>query len=438
MHDRPQSERPVFRMMRTIVLVPLTFLVIFALFTVVFLRMWAASRAVIDYDAERSMEVIAGGVLESLGLQESAAEFEHAEGIAAVGLYDDRGEAMKGRLFVGSAPDRIDVSSVRPPYRISFMPATKTLVLIRPRRSFPLLPVEAGRTPSIADLRQLSRNPRAVGGAEDFIYVEADGRNYWKARELAGTEAIVGIMLFGALCAWVSFLLVKNQQYRERISREQSLLRLGEAARTLAHEIRNPLASIKVQTELLRAISPEKESREIRIVEEEVRRLTYLAERTGDFVRDPLGSPVEINLDEFLRAVAARLGERVRYSRRDGDQPARVMFDPHCLMVAVENVVQNGLEWSARPAAELQPPVEIRLRRSEKVLLLEVEDYGPGIPRKQRRKVFEPLFTTRPGGWGLGLSIARQFVEAARGRIEISSPRGGGTVVTIALMEAPR
>jgi two-component system, NtrC family, sensor histidine kinase HydH len=435
LHDPPRGER-VTR--RSAILVPLTFLLLFALFVAVFLKMSAASRAITDYDAERSMELIAGGVLESLALQESPSGFEHAAGIIAIGLYDGNGNALKDRLFVGRAPERIDVAKVRPPYDVSFVRATKTLVLIRPRRSFPLLPLGNGRAPSMADIRQFSRSAPAAARANDFIYVEADGRNYWRARGLAGAEGVLGIVLFGCLCTWVSILLVRNQRYRDKISRERNLLRLGEAARTLAHEIRNPLASIKVQTELLRAMSPHKESREIRIVEEEVQRLTYLAERTGDFVRDPLGRPVEIDLAEFLSEVAASLGQRVRYCRPDADLPVSVLFDPHRLRIAVENVVRNGLEWSARPGTDPQPPVEVRLRRRQKELLLEVEDRGPGIPRKDRTRVFEPLFTTRSDGWGLGLSIAQRFVEAAQGRIEISSPPRGGTTVTITLSEAPR
>jgi signal transduction histidine kinase len=410
------------------------FLLLFALFMAVFLKMWAASRSTIDYDAERSMEVIAGGVLESLALQESPAGFEHAEGISAVGLYDSSGAAKKDKLFVGRPPERIDISRVVAPYHISFMPATRTLVLIRPRRSFPLVPVSDVRAFTMAELRLFSSRRHSIVSASDFIYIEADGRNYARAQELASAEAVLGTVVCAALCVAISFLLIRNQGYREKISREQSLIRLGEAARTLAHEMRNPLASIRVQAELLRATFPRAGSRELRIVEQEVQRLDYLAERTGDLVRDPLGTPSRIDLDEFLRAIAARFGDGARYRRIGAEGPVFTMFDPHRLRSVMENVVRNGLQWSVQGEKR---PVEVRLLRRQRELVIEVHDNGPGIPRKDRRRVFEPLFTTQRGGWGLGLSIARQFVEAAKGRIEISSPVGGGTTVSITIAEAP-
>jgi two-component system, NtrC family, sensor histidine kinase HydH len=431
LHD-PRGGRPVtFRVLRSIVLVPLSFSLVFALFIVVFLKAWTASRSIIDYDAEHSMEVIAGGVLESLALQESLAEFDQAEGISAVALYDAQGEAMKDRLFVGRAPERIDISRVVAPYHVTFMRATQTLVLIRPRRSFPLVP--AARTLTLADLRSYSRRPHLIVRATDFIYVEADGRGYGRAQALAATEAVLGTVLVGALCLSITILLLKNQRYREKISKEQDLIRLGEAARTLTHEIRNPLASIRVQTELLRALSPDEGRRELQIVEQEVQRLSYLVEKTGDFVRDPLGRPSVLDLDDFLRGIAGSFGESVRYERVDAEGPARVVFDPHRLRSVVENLLKNGLEWSIQGQKR---PVEMRLLRRQDELIIEVRDHGPGIPRRDRGKVFEPLFTTRTDGWGLGLSIARQFVEAARGRIEISSPVGGGTAVTVTVAEA--
>jgi signal transduction histidine kinase len=419
-----------FRVLRSIVLVPLSFSLLFALFIVVFLKMWTASRSIIDYGAEHSMEVIAGGVLESLDLQESLAEFDQAEGITAVALYDARGEAMKDRLFVGRAPERIDVSRVVAPY-VTFMRATQTLILVRPRRSFPLVP--AAGTLTLADLRSYSRRPHLIVRATDFIYVEADGRGYGRAQAIATTEAVLGTVLVGALCLSISILLLRNQSYREKIAKEQDLIRLGEAARTLTHEIRNPLASIRVQTELLRALSPDEGRRELQIVEQEVQRLSYLVEKTGDFVRDPLGRPSVLDLDDFLRGIAESFGESVRYERVHADGPARVIFDAHRLRSVVENLVKNGLEWSIQGQMR---PVEMRLLRRQNELLIEVRDHGPGIPRRDRGKVFEPLFTTRNDGWGLGLSIARQFVEAAQGRIEISSPVGGGTTVTVTMAEA--
>jgi len=419
--------------MRSVILVPLTFVALFALFMVVFLRMWAASRSIIDYDAERSMEIIAGGVLESLAMQESPAGFEHAPGISAVGLYDARGDAIKDRLFIGHAPQRIDVSRVVAPYHVSYAPATKTLVLIRPRRSFPLAPVAGERPMSMAELRLYSSIRHPAVRASDFIYVEADGRDYARARDLASAEAVLGTVVFAALCVAVSLLLVRSLRDREKRAREQDLVRLGEAARTLAHEMRNPLASIKVQAQLLHAIAPESGSRELRIIEQEVTRLSFLAERTGDFVRDPLGTPLPIDLDEFLGDIATSFGERVCYRRVDSDGPARTLFDPHRLRSVVENVVRNALQWSVQGQAR---PVELRLLRRQKQFIVEVRDNGPGIPRKDRRRAFQPLFTTTPGGWGLGLAIARRFVDAARGRIEISSPAGEGTTVTITIAEA--
>ena len=271
--------------------------------------------------------------------------------------------------------------------------------------------------------------PTAPAGAPRVLFLElAAGRYLARQRVFRLAQAVVPLALAG-IGALMAAQYRRNSEYRRRLAAQTELARLGEISRTLSHEIKNPLSAIRLQTGLLKKTLPEERRGDLRIIEEEIQRLALLTERVGDFLRDPRGEPQELDLDLFLRELALRYDGRLRY-RLEGE-PVRVRVDPQRLRSVMENLINNALESG-------QGEVEVRCGAQRQRAEVSVLDRGAGIPPEIRAKVFDPFFTSKTKGSGIGLAVARRFVEAAGGELELADREGGGTVARVLLpREAP-
>jgi two-component system sensor histidine kinase KdpD len=209
----------------------------------------------------------------------------------------------------------------------------------------------------------------------------------------------------------------------------------------VSHDLRTPLASIKAAASSLQdkdvPWSPEDRDELVATIAEETDRLIALVANLLDMSRLQVGAlpsalqPVAVE-EVVLRAVAG-LGPRASAvdPQLDDALPA-VDADPALLERAVANVIENAVRWS--PADR---PVRIEAGAFGDRIDLRVVDRGPGIPMSLREQVFAPfqrLGDTAAGtGVGLGLAVARGFVQAMRGTVEIEDTAGGGTTVVISL-----
>jgi len=184
---------------------------------------------------------------------------------------------------------------------------------------------------------------------------------------------------------------------------------------------------------LARFVRPEG-GEDLRVILQEVDRLRELTDRIGDFLKNPLGDPLPVELAGFLREVLPFSGRRVRL---EAAEPVLVRFDRDRLRSVVDNLVSNALQTDPAGGEVLVRVVAGRAGRAGKAgragATLSVSDRGQGIPRAIRGQVFEPFFTTRPEGSGIGLSITRRFVLAAGGSIRLLAREGGGTEARITL-----
>jgi two-component system sensor histidine kinase KdpD len=213
----------------------------------------------------------------------------------------------------------------------------------------------------------------------------------------------------------------------------------------VSHDLRTPLASIKAAASTLQdkhvAWSAEDRDELVATIGEETDRLIALVANLLDMSRLQVGAlrsalrPVAV--DEAVLAALRSLGLRapaVSLEVDDGLPP--VDADPALLERAVANVVENAVRWS--PADR---PVRIEAGAFGDRVDLRIVDRGPGIPMGLREQVFAPfqrLGDTGAGtGVGLGLAVARGFVQAMRGTVEIEDTAGGGTTVVISLPVAP-
>jgi len=233
---------------------------------------------------------------------------------------------------------------------------------------------------------------------------------------------------YGKLRAQADLIL----EIEEQLRRADRLSALGELAAGMAHEIRNPLGSIRGTAEILRdGIDPADKRHEFAgILIKEVDRLNRVVRDFLDFARP---APVErgrVDLNEALREILALIGPQalnggVRVELTAGELPP-VPGDREQLKQAFLNLVLNALQ--AMPAggtlAVSTAPVEGRVE-------VRFTDTGQGIPPEKLEKIFNPFFTTRQEGTGLGLAITHRIVQGHGGRIEVTSRIGEGTTFTV-------
>jgi len=357
------------------------------------------------------------------------------------GIYSAEGAALQRG---GSAPARLEVPAR--PFGEGFLPephyrhdrARRSLILIRPLGMMPPGMMSPGHGPMG---RQGGRSRPGMGpthpmmergpwnlppGAVRFLYLEISaGRYYARQRVLLLAQILLPLITLGAM-VYVAILYRNNQAIRRELAAREQLARLGEASRTLTHEIKNPLSAIRIQTALLRKTLPEAHQGELQVIDEEIRRLAVLTDRVGDFLRDPVGQPESIDLDRFIRELALRYDRRVEYAP-PADGQLRAVFDPQRLRSVLENLINNALEAGGPEA------VKITAGATRHEAAVRVMDRGPGIPQEIRRKVFDPFFTSKVQGSGVGLAIARRFVEAAGGSLVLEDRDGGGTEARVLL-----
>jgi two-component system, NtrC family, sensor histidine kinase HydH len=275
------------------------------------------------------------------------------------------------------------------------------------------------------------RRAWAGGARATRIVLEVEPSQALALRSAATRTLLVGavaaLLLLG-VAAWLVRGELRRRAHERERERERRLASLGEMSAVLAHEIRNPLASLKGNAQLLAASLPagdKPRAKAERVVDEAIRleRLTQdlLAfVRTGELVRAP------VELAALARGAAAAVGGDVEVSV-DNAPPTWSLDQPRMHQVLV-NLLEN--------AVAAGPPARIDLRGQRGVLVIEVSDKGPGVPAEERDKVFEPFFTNKKRGTGLGLAIARRIVEHHRGTLSVDDAPGGGARFRIEIPEA--
>ncbi len=221
------------------------------------------------------------------------------------------------------------------------------------------------------------------------------------------------------------------------LRRNERLAALGQLTAGLAHELRNPLGTIKASAEMLTKDSikerPAVMSEMAQYIGSEVDRMNGLISSFLDFARPLQIRPVAADLRSVLEDVVRQQTELAGARQitlsigMDGD-PISFLFDPDLLKLAISNLVQNAIQASGPGQT-----VEIRAASSEQKVMIFVSDRGEGIQPQHLENIFNPFFTTKPQGVGLGLAIVAKIVEEHQGRITVFSEVGNGTTFEMAL-----
>lgn len=285
----------------------------------------------------------------------------------------------------------------------------------------------------LSDPRGESRLPRP-----EISFRRADGVEIFLGFSSSPLRDAEGGVI-GRVVIFQDLTPVKEMEARVRIS--DRLAGVGELAAGLAHEIRNPLASIAGSSQMLRE-SPElaDESRMLlEIIERESMRLNGLISDFLAYTGPSLRSIGAVNLADLIGEVAeaVRAGE----AREKGVHMENLVLrdlvvdgDPEQLKQVLWNLVRNAVQ--ATPAGgHVRLDLFPQVRHGERYAVMTVSDTGRGIEPVNTAKIFNPFFTTKEGGTGLGLSISQRIVQIHRGFIEVRSQPGHGSIFTVFLPE---
>ena len=260
-----------------------------------------------------------------------------------------------------------------------------------------------------------------------------DGGRAWRVvielepvQATALRDAVTLTLGIGALAAasllGVAIILIQREARRNAMEREREherrLASLGEMSAVLAHEIKNPLASLKGNAQLLASMLPAGEksrAKAERVVDEAVR-LETLTNDLLQFVRTGSIRREMVDPSAVVREAAAAVKGDVTVDITRA--PRTWSLDASRIREVIINLVDNAVS-----AGE---PVGVSVATANKLLVIEVTDHGPGIPEEEREKIFEPFFTGKTQGTGLGLAVVRRTIELHGGRVEVLANSGGG------------
>lgn len=245
-------------------------------------------------------------------------------------------------------------------------------------------------------------------------------------RSLLTSAVTSAAMLAAALLAFA--FLRRRERAEAELARERHLASLGEMSAVLAHELRNPLASLKGNAQLLAETLPDDgkpKQKADRVVAEAIR-LENLTSDLLAFVRTGQIERTESDPVARLRAAATEVGGDITI--HDDGAPSRWSMDGDRLHQVLTNLIRNAVQ--ASPAGER---VDARVSVERNQLIYEIADRGAGIPTDQREAIFEPFRTTRVHGTGLGLAVAKRVVELHGGTIRAHNRPGGGALFRVQL-----
>ena len=216
---------------------------------------------------------------------------------------------------------------------------------------------------------------------------------------------------------------------QKTLSKQEALAEVGKFSMMIAHEVKNPLAIIKSSLDMLKKdLNIPIDNLLINYTEEELNRLNNLIESFLMFARPTKPQMVETKLNQMVEQVA--LGFQMQYSKNVleikntiPDEECISMADNDLLSRALSNVIRNACD-----ASRNQGHIDIDVKISQNFWAVHVRDFGEGIDQQNMKNLFEPFYTTKATGTGLGLAFADQVLKAHGGTISAHNHRDGGAL----------
>ena len=275
----------------------------------------------------------------------------------------------------------------------------------------------------------------------DGYYVPEDGQRVLATRVLFFFAIAVLVNRFASENRWKTESLSKaNEELGEaqaEVRRSERLAALGQLSAGLAHEIRNPLGVIQASAELLsKNVSQENAvAHEVAgFIRSEVLRTNQLVTRFLDFARPAQAHREEADLNEVVKSAVFQAKESIR----NENSPVSVQVTSGAVpplpldVTIIESCILNLL-LNARDAMPDGGVISVETGADSRNAWLVVRDEGYGIPAESLEDIFNPFFTTKANGVGLGLAMVSKFVDSHGGRVQVESQPGKGTTFRISL-----
>ncbi len=303
----------------------------------------------------------------------------------------------------------------------TFVPVADRFRVVRP------VPPRVARTLGI---RPGGGRPRAVVVIEFEPLLSRRLQADTRVLSLVSLVAAALVVLLGLLA---SHAFGTRARLQADVERNQRLATVGEMVAVLSHEIRNPLASLKGHAQLLveQLASGSREKTKAEIVVSEAERLEHLTNELLAFLSQGTLERQLVDPRALTQAAANDIRDGVvefEFEQTVGS----IRADEALLRQALANVIRNATQASPR-----DKPVVVSVHRKGSFVVFGVRDFGAGIAEVDREHIFEPFFTKRTRGTGLGLTITRRIVEMHDGTIELHHPPGGGARFELTLPIQP-
>jgi two-component system sensor histidine kinase HydH len=332
---------------------------------------------------------------------------------------DELGEALQGRRVtkVGKLPDadKREHVALEAGRRGHFV---ETYVPMRGQR---------GRGP-VVGVVELYKLPTALEAT-----IQQGRRTIWLAS--AGAALILFLALYGIVHRGARQIELQQRELRHM----EALAAIGQMASAVAHSLRNPLATIRSSAELARLDGAVESRRIADDVIREVDRMDGYVHELLSYARADSASLQPVDPFALVKTCLSKqqaVLQRLHIEVKLGDQRREhhhVLADPGLLGQALTSIITNAAEAMAGGG---RLDVRVVDNQPDSTVSILIADSGSGIPADILARVTEPYFTTKSGGLGLGLAIAKRIVEQFAGRIDIRSAKDQGTTVFVALKPA--
>lgn len=309
--------------------------------------------------------------------------------------------------------------------------------------SFRVLPIVGAGSRSGEDYRELFRdNPSLLAAvSEQLQQSESDNRYYGRADlgahlfDVFTSPLMVAGERKGIIIVFVD--VTETARAQNELRRNRALAAVGQMTAQIAHEIKNPLGSIRFAAEFLKreaAGSQPSDLSTVEVIERSVDHLAAIVAELSEFARPKTLNRTELNvnelLDELLPMVADRLNaKRISVNKEYSlDNPVG-HYDGTELRKLFLNLIINAVE-----ASEGDSSIELRTSvKPDGQIVVDVIDHGCGMDAETLQRLFEPFYTTKEKGTGLGMAIAKQIAELHSGDLSVQSQVGVGTTATVRL-----
>lgn len=205
-----------------------------------------------------------------------------------------------------------------------------------------------------------------------------------------------------------------------KLMQAERLSAIGEISARLAHDLRNPLTVIKGTVEIVKVKSKSVDTgfseKQIEMMERAVSRMANQIDDVLDFVKTQTLHTTRNSILETISLSVAKIKKSAELSINIVGENIQSVYDADKLEVVFDNIIMNAVE-----ANNERGEVSIRIKDNNNEILIEIEDSGSGVPQELMTKIFEPLFTTKQRGTGLGLASCKRIIEQHGGSISVKT-----------------